>query len=83
MERRMQHINNRKFLKDERVFKEIERYRWIENIKCGFDIGFERAAEEWFKLHAAAWFKYHMPGFQSRRVKFGFQRARYLRQFRH
>ncbi len=76
-------IDNRKFLKNKKVVNEIERYRWIESIKCGFDIGFERAVNEWFKFYALAWLEYHMPDFERRRSKFRFQRPRYLRQLRH
>jgi len=40
-------------INESEVLREIERFKWIESEKYGFDIGFERAAEEWLKGHAA------------------------------
>ena len=46
-------------LKDSMVREEIERYQWIESEKVGFDIGWQRASEEWVSRYAIAWCKAH------------------------
>lgn len=57
----MSFVDNRKLLRSRKVINEIERYRWIESEKCGFDIGFNKAADHWIVYHALAWLKYHSP----------------------
>lgn len=51
----------RMLLKDKRVIEEINKHLWIESQKAGYSIGLERATDEWLKLHAAGWLKYHEP----------------------
>jgi len=51
----------REILKDKRVTEEINRHLWIESQKAGYSIGIERATDEWLKLYAEGWMKYHMP----------------------
>ncbi len=51
----------RQLLKDRRVLEEINKHLWIESQKAGYSIGVERATDEWLKLHAAGWLKYHEP----------------------
>ncbi len=46
-------------LKDPLAREEIGRYQWIESEKAGFDIGWERASEEWVSRYAIAWCKAH------------------------
>jgi len=46
-------------LKDPQVRQEIAQYKWIESEKAGYDIGFDKATEDWFKLHANAWEAQH------------------------
>jgi len=46
---------NSELLKDARVKKEIDRHKWIESEKAGFDIGFDRAAEDWLNRFSDAW----------------------------
>jgi hypothetical protein len=48
-----------KMLNDPQVKLEIAQYKWIESEKVGYDIGFDKAAEDWFKLHAKAWEAQH------------------------
>ncbi len=48
-------------LKDKRVIEEINKHLWIESQKAGYNIGFERAMDEWLRLYAEGWMKYHMP----------------------
>ncbi len=51
----------RELLSDKRVIEEINRHLWIESQKAGQNIGIERATDEWLKLYAIGWMKYHMP----------------------
>ncbi len=48
-------------LKDKRVIEEINKHLWIESQKAGYNIGFERAMDEWLRLYAEGWMKYNMP----------------------
>jgi hypothetical protein len=51
----------RELLKDKKVMEEIHRHLWIESQKSGYNIGVERATDEWLRLYAEGWMKYHMP----------------------
>ena len=51
----------RELLNDKRVIEEINRHLWIESQKAGYSIGLERATDEWLRLYAEGWMKYHMP----------------------
>jgi len=51
----------RVLLKDKRVVEEINKHLWIESQKAGYSIGIERATDEWLRLYAPGWMKYHMP----------------------
>jgi len=51
----------RELLKDKRVIEEINRHLWIESQKAGYSIGIERATDEWLRLYADGWMKYHEP----------------------
>jgi hypothetical protein len=51
----------KKLLKDKRVVEEIHRHLWIESEKAGYDIGFDKAKEDWLKNFSKAWLDYHMP----------------------
>ena len=48
-------------LSDRRVVEEIQRHLWIESEKAGFDIGFDKAKEDWLKNFSKAWMQYHFP----------------------
>jgi len=52
----------RELLKDKRVIEEINKHLWIESQKAGYSIGIERATDEWLRLYAKGWMKYHRPG---------------------
>jgi len=54
-------LDERKLLRNNNVVSEIERYRWIESEKCGYDIGFRYAADHWIVFYALTWLKYHAP----------------------
>ncbi|MDP2652526.1 MAG: hypothetical protein Q8Q08_00670 [Candidatus Omnitrophota bacterium] len=51
----------RDLLKDKRVIEEIHRHLWIESQKAGYNIGVERATDEWLALYSEGWVRYHMP----------------------
>ena len=51
----------RDLLKDTRLIEEINRHLWIESQKAGYSIGIERATDEWLRLYAEGWMKYHLP----------------------
>ena len=51
----------KKLLKDRRVVEEIQRHLWIESEKAGYDIGFDKATEDWLKNFSKAWMDYHLP----------------------
>lgn len=51
----------KELLKDKRVIDEINKHLWIESQKAGYNIGVERATDEWLKLYADGWMRYHMP----------------------
>jgi hypothetical protein len=35
--------------------EEIQKYKWIESEKAGYDIGWERATREWLQKHFPDW----------------------------
>ena len=35
--------------------KEIEKHKYFLSMRCGYDIGWEAAANDWIANHAAAW----------------------------
>jgi hypothetical protein len=37
--------------------EEILKHKWIESVKAGYDIGFERALTDWIIKHRAKWRK--------------------------
>jgi hypothetical protein len=59
----------RELLKDKRVIEEIHKHLWIESQKSGYSIGLERATDEWLKLYAEGWMKYHMPDRYAKKMK--------------
>jgi hypothetical protein len=52
---------NEKLLTNKQAVEEINRHRWIESEKAGYDIGFETASIDWLEKFSAAWMDYHMP----------------------
>ena len=53
--------NAKELLNNKEVVEEINRHLWLESERVGYDIGFEKAAEDWLKRFSAAWINYHMP----------------------
>ena len=42
-------------LHDEQVIAAINQHKWIESEKAGYDIGFEKAAEDWMNRFSKTW----------------------------
>ena len=55
----LKNMEAKKLLRNKRVIEEINRHKWLESEIAGYDIGFEAAAEDWLKKHAAVWVAYH------------------------
>ena len=55
----MAKVVSKKLLKDQRVMEEINKHKWIESEKVGYDIGFDRAAEDWVGRYADEWEQRH------------------------
>ena len=53
--------DHKKLLENKEVIEEINRHLWIESEKAGYDIGFDKAAEDWLTRYSAEWLKYHQP----------------------
>ncbi|MBF0479954.1 MAG: hypothetical protein HQL26_10770 [Candidatus Omnitrophica bacterium] len=59
----------RELLQNKAVIEEINKHLWIESQKAGVSIGIERATDEWLRLYAMDWVKYHMPQKHSQMMK--------------
>ncbi|MDE2222519.1 MAG: hypothetical protein KGK03_05535 [Candidatus Omnitrophica bacterium] len=59
MKTRLSSLDAKKLLRNKKVIEEINRHKWLESEIAGYDIGFEAAAEDWLKKHAAVWVAYH------------------------
>jgi hypothetical protein len=46
-------------LKSVEVWQEIERYKWIESERLGYDIGLDEAVKQWTGRYADVWFRHH------------------------
>ncbi|MBF0523033.1 MAG: hypothetical protein HQL24_08275 [Candidatus Omnitrophica bacterium] len=57
----MNGLTEQKLLQDKRVREEIDRHRWIESEKAGYDIGYDLAAADWLQRFSKSWMTYHMP----------------------
>lgn len=54
-------VDRKKLLQIKEVVEEINRHKWIQSEMVGYDIGFDKAADDWFKKYAAVWVEHHMP----------------------
>ena len=54
-------IDREKLLQMKEVVEEINRHKWLQSEMVGFDVGFDKAADDWFDQYAAAWVAYHLP----------------------
>ena len=52
-------IDPKKMLRNKKVIQEINRHKWLESEIAGYDIGFEKATEDWLKRYASAWLAHH------------------------
>lgn len=52
-------IDREKMLQNKAVIEEINRHKWLESELVGYDIGFEKAAQDWFENYATSWVAYH------------------------
>ena len=59
MKSHLRDMDAKKLLRNKKVIEEINRHKWLESEIAGYDIGFEAAAEDWLKSHAAVWIAYH------------------------
>lgn len=52
-------IKNKELLQMPEAIEEIKRHLWIESEKAGYDIGYDKAAEDWLNRFSDAWVSYH------------------------
>ena len=53
-------IDPKKLLRNKKVIDEIRRHKWLESEIAGYDIGYEKATEDWLKRYAHSWMAYHV-----------------------
>jgi len=46
-------------LNDPRVVEEINKHKWFQSEKAGYDIGFDQAAQDWINRYAEEWKRAH------------------------
>ncbi len=51
--------SKQELLKNKAVIEEINKHKWIESQKVGYDIGFDRAADDWITRFADQWERGH------------------------
>ena len=61
--------DRKKLLGNKEVIEEIKRHLWIESEKAGYDIGFDKAAEDWLTRFSDAWMKHHMPQAEAKKSR--------------
>ena len=54
-------IDRAKLLQVKEVVEEINRHKWLQSEMAGYDIGFDKATDDWFERYASAWLAYNMP----------------------
>ncbi|NTV29015.1 MAG: DUF4032 domain-containing protein [Candidatus Omnitrophica bacterium] len=54
-------IDREKLLQEKEVVEEINRHKWLQSEMQGYDIGFDKAADDWFQQYASAWVAHHLP----------------------
>lgn len=65
-------VNKTSLLQDSRVVEEINKYKWIESERVGYDIGLDQAIEEWIHKYGSTWQKEYISNrnsFTSVRIK--------------
>jgi hypothetical protein len=61
-------LKNKELLDVPEAVEEIKRHLWIESEKAGYDIGFDRAAEDWLNRFSDAWVTYHSSKKQNKKT---------------
>ena len=56
-------LDREKLLQVKDVVEEINRHKWLQSEMVGYDVGFNKASDDWFAKYAAAWVAYHLPKF--------------------
>ena len=54
-------IEREKLLQIKEVVEEINRHKWLQSEMVGYDVGFNKAADDWFQKFATAWVAHHGP----------------------
>lgn len=62
-------VNRDKLLENPEIIDEIKRHLWIESEKAGYDIGFDKAAQDWLDNYAEEWLNYHSPAAKAAKKK--------------
>lgn len=65
----MAKVNREKLLENPEIIDEINRHLWIESEKAGYDIGFDKAAQDWLDNYAEEWLNYHSPAAKAPKKK--------------
>ena len=61
-------MNDEKFKKYvEAIIKEVEKHKWYESEKTGWNIGGNNAALDWLAKHYEGWKKVHMSEFEDKK----------------
>jgi hypothetical protein len=64
----MDNLKNKELLDVPEVVEEIKRHLWIESEKAGYDVGFDKAAEDWLNRFSDAWIQYHSAKKQTKKT---------------
>lgn len=62
-------IDRKKLLQIKEVVQEIDRHKWIQSEMVGYDVGFDKAADDWFAKYAASWLEFHPDLIPSKQAK--------------
>lgn len=54
-------LDREKLLQVKEIVEEINRHKWLQSEMVGYDVGFDKATDDWFEKYASAWISYHMP----------------------
>lgn len=63
--------SKQELLKNKAIVDEINKHKWIESQKLGYDIGFDRAADDWINRFADHWEVAHQPKREPKLIKKG------------
>ncbi len=63
-------VNSQELMKDRRIIQEISRHQWMESERRGYVMGFEEAANDWFRRFSLDWVRHHLLPKSSRETPF-------------